>query len=403
MMHLFLIAVFWIATALILYTYAGFPVLLALRAVLKPKLVKRGFDTPKVSMIIAAHNEEDVIVKKLENALSLNYPNTQFEVIVASDGSDDATNDLVAQYVSPEVQLLRLPRLGKNRSVNAAVAAASGDILVFTDADSMLTPDSLRHLVAPFADPQVGGVAGDYRYVTDVEGGHAERTYWGVDRILKQQQSYGGSITSASGQLYALRREIFKEVPMTVSDDIFTSIQVPAAHKRLVFEPLAVAYGPVAGNILSEFQRKVRIITRSMSSMMNMSVLLNPRRYGFYALQIMSHKVLRWMMFVPLIILFFVSPLLWNQGFIYQLATVSQFGFYSAAIIAYLGRNTRLARIKPLSLPLFFVMVNLAALIAFLNFVRGKTYHVWTAQRAESEQLKEMVLSDTAKVAIPEN
>jgi cellulose synthase/poly-beta-1,6-N-acetylglucosamine synthase-like glycosyltransferase len=333
-------------------------------------------------MIIAAYNEGAVIAKKLDNTFALNYPREQMEVVVASDGSDDGTNDLVAGYGAPEVRLLALPRQGKNRTLNDAVAAATGDILVFSDADSMLAPDALRHLVAPFADPEVGGVGGDFHYASDRGEGEGERTYWSFDRTLKQLQSRAGSITSATGQIYAMRQSLFKPLPLGVTDDFFTSIQVPAAHRRLVFEPQALAYGPVAASSKAEFRRKVRVMTAGLRGVWMVRHVLNPFEYGFFAIQLWSHKVLRRLMVLPLIVLCASALVLWPFGWLYQLAAIGQLGLHGAGLLGFLLRKTRLGQSKVLSLPFFFDMVNAAAIVALVNLFRGERYDIWVPQRS---------------------
>lgn len=373
---------FWGSVGTLAYAYAGFPLLVALRAWLRPRPIRSGPITPRVSLIIVAHNEADVIVKKIDNALALDYPADSIEIIVASDGSDDGTAELAASHPAPRVRALALPRQGKNRTLNTAVAAASGEVLFFTDADSMLAPDALRHLVAPLADPEVGAVAGDYRYATDVASGDGERTYWSIDRLLKDWQSRSGSVTSATGQIYLIRRALFEPVPPGVTDDFYTSVRAPLAGRRLVFEPRAVAYGPVAANAKAEFRRKVRVMTRGLNGVWLSRRGLNPLTYGFYAVQLFSHKVLRRLMVLPLIGLFLSAPLLWRRGWLYRLATLGQATLHGAALAGYLLRDTRLGKLKLLSLPLFFDLVNIAALIAATNVLRGRRYDLWLTQRA---------------------
>jgi glycosyltransferase involved in cell wall biosynthesis len=373
---------FWGSVGTLAYAYAGFPLLTALRARLSPKPVSAAPITPSVSVIIVAHNEAAVITKKIDNALALDYPAERLEIIVASDGSDDGTAELAASHPSPLVRALALPRGGKNRTLNAAVAAASGEVLLFTDADSMLAPDALRLLVAPLADPEVGGVAGDYRYAGESSDGQGERTYWDLDRLLKRWQSASGSVTSATGQIYVIRRSLFEPVPLGVTDDFYTSLRVPLAGKRLLFEPRAAAYGPVAANAGAEFQRKVRVMTRGLTGVWLSRRGLNPLTYGFYAVQLLSHKVVRRLMVLPLIGLLLSAPLLWRRGWLYRLAALAQIGLHGAALLGYLLRNTRAGRLKPLSLPLFFDLVNIAALMAAANVARGKRYDLWLTQRA---------------------
>jgi len=376
---------FWGAVGVILYTYIGFPLLLLARALLRPRPVRRGAETPSLSIIIVAHNEAEYIVQKLDNALAQDYPHDKLEIIVASDGSTDGMNELVEAYPAPEVRLLAGPRRGKNPTLNIAVAAARGDILVFTDADSMLAPNSLRNLVAPFADPEVGGVCGDYRYPSKAKGGSGERTYWNYDRILKQLQTRGGNVTSATGQLYAIRRALFQPVASGVTDDFFTSVRVPSAHRRLIFEPGAVVTGPLAASEGAEFKRKVRIMTRGLNSVWLSRHLMNPAEYGFYALQVFSHKLLRRLIALPLLVLAIAAPLLWARGWIYKLATLGQVALHGLALIGFLLRDRSIGRLKIFSLPFFFDMVYSASLLAIVNVFRGKRQDIWVTERATTE------------------
>ena len=372
---------FWISLTIVVYTYFLFPAILALRALFCKKTIRTRDHTPRVSLIIVAYNEVDVIKKKLDNVFSLNYPKELLEVIVASDGSDDGTNELVKNYEAPRLQLLELPRQGKNRALNAAVNRAEGEILVFTDADSILAPDALRNLLAPLASPDVGGVSGDYRYPRDISRNSGENSYWGYDRNLKRFQSRAGSITSVTGALYAISRCLFRQVPNGVTDDFFVCSQVPSAHRRLIFEPKAVAYGPISESMEEEFLRKVRVVTRGLRSVWTMRHLLNPFRYGFYSLQLFTHKVLRRLMVVPLLILSICAPVLWSANNFYLLVTVLQIGFGSAAMTGFLLRRRRIGRLKPFALASFFVMVNTATALALLNLVRGLDYDVWAPRR----------------------
>ncbi len=374
---------FWISVSTIVYTYIGFPLIVLLRGLLRPRPVNIVPHTPKVSIIIAAYNEESIIKQKLDNTFALNYPNSEIEVIVASDGSDDTTNQIVREYGAPQVRLLTLPRQGKNQTLNHAVSVANGEILVFSDADSMLKPDALIHLVAPFSDPAVGGVGGDYQYTTVAGEGSGERTYWSLDRALKQIQSEAGSMTSATGQIYALRRSLFVPIPDGVTDDFFVSVQAPVGHQRLVFAPQATAYGPVAASSSSEFRRKVRVITAGLRGVWTIRQALNPVKYGFFAVQLFSHKVLRRLIVVPLLVLSVTAPLLWRHGWFYKLITIGKYSVHSAGILGYVLRNTRIGQVKVLSLPFFFEMVNIAAVVAVANLFRRERHDIWVPQRSQ--------------------
>jgi cellulose synthase/poly-beta-1,6-N-acetylglucosamine synthase-like glycosyltransferase len=382
------LALFWGAVALIVYTYLLFPALVFLRGVLWRRPYKQAEITPRVSLIIAAYNEARAIGAKLDNILSLDYPRDRLEVIIASDGSSDSTDAIVHSYADRGVKLLSLPRQGKAPALNAAVAASSGEILVFSDANSMYTSHAIRVLVRPFADPKVGGVAGNQCYLKQ---GHSsitsagEHSYWNFDRQLKQLESRAGNAISATGAIYAIRRALFKTVLGGVTDDFVTSTQVIAQGYRLVFAPDAVAYEPVAASGEVEFGRKVRVITRGLRGVIEMRALLNPFRYGFYALQLFSHKVLRRLVVFPLLVLFMVSPLLWLRGWFYQGATLAQIGFYSCAFLGMVLGGARLPRLKLFTIPFFFCMVNTASLLATLNILRGHRIERWEPQRQSAQ------------------
>ncbi|WP_164100511.1 glycosyltransferase family 2 protein [Candidatus Laterigemmans baculatus] len=388
---------FWIAAAAIAYTYAGFPLLVLLRGWLLPRPIAAkdplacgnadpADSIPSVSLIIAAHNEAESLGAKLENVLGLDYPRERLEVWIASDGSTDRTEAIAESYAGRGVQLLALPRLGKARTLNAAVAVARGEVLVFSDANSMLEARALRQLVAPFADPGVGGVAGDQRYLPsrgDADG-CGERSYWSLDRWLKRAESRGGHAVSATGAIYAIRRKLFEEIPEGVTDDFVTSTGVIEQGYRLVFAEEAVAWEPVAESQQSEFARKVRVITRGLRSLLRRRSLLNPWRYGFYSLQLFSHKLLRRVMFVPLLGLWCGSLLLWEQGPWYQAAAVLQTLFYLLAVAGAVAAVGRRRAGKLLTVPAYFCMVNLACLIAWWRLARGQSVVLWEPQRPAS-------------------
>jgi cellulose synthase/poly-beta-1,6-N-acetylglucosamine synthase-like glycosyltransferase len=376
---------FWGAAGLVLLTYVGFPLIVLLRGAARSRPVAMGEGTPSVSLIIAAHNEAPDIGKKIENILALDYPRDRLEVIIASDGSDDGTDEVVRRYAGDQVRLLSLPRRGKAPALNDAVAVSSGEILVFSDANSLYAPHALRELVRPMADPEVGGVAGNQRYAADAQSegsGEGERRYWDMDRTLKRAEAAAGNAISATGAIYAIRRSLFQLVPDGVTDDFVTSTRVIAQGKRLVFAPGAVAFEPVAASTGLEFGRKVRIMTRGLRGVLMMRELLNPLRYGFYAVQLFWHKVLRRMMVFPLIVMLVLNPFLLGQGEIYRWIMAAQVGFYGASL-AYLAlRRTPLGRVKPLGIAFFFCLVNAAALVATWNIVRGNRIDRWEPRRA---------------------
>jgi cellulose synthase/poly-beta-1,6-N-acetylglucosamine synthase-like glycosyltransferase len=315
--------------------------------------------------------------------------------VIASDGSTDRTVAEARRRDDPRVRILDLPRTGKATALNAAVAASRGEILVFSDANTAYAPDAIRMLVRSFADPTVGGVAGNQVYLpasTSVRPGDdgaatavgvGERSYWDFDRLVKDAESLGGSVISATGAMYAIRRELFREVPDGVTDDFVTSTRVIAAGRRLVFEPAAIAYEPVAGSSAREYRRKVRIMTRGLRGVAVARDLLDPARHGFYALQLLTHKVLRRLMAIPLIVIFVTSLFLWDDGPIYRVALVGQLLVYGLGIIGLLLRDRSAGRRPWFAIPSFFLLVNIASLHALWNLLSGRRIDRWQPVRRD--------------------
>lgn len=389
-------AIFWLAGALVVYAYAGFPLLLAVRALVRRKTTDgRGdrsseSEPPRVSMVVVAHNEAATIADKIENIYSLDYPADRLEVIVASDGSDDGTDEIVESFARPNLRLLVFPRQGKIPALNAAAARAQGEILVFSDANSMFAADALRTLVAPFSDPSVGAVGGNQRYLPD-GGGHmasfSERLYWRYDRQLKLMQSRHGNMTAATGAIHAVRRDLFRPVPLGVSDDFITSTRAIAQGFRLVFEPNAVAYERVAPSEEAEFNRKLRIIVRGLRGLWVMRELFNPLRHGFYSVQLFSHKLLRWSVCWLLLLVFAASVALYGEGWLYAWAARAQFALYACAACGLALGSTQLAKyrfFKVFGVPFYFTMANYAALRAWLRVFGGARVDLWESERSRN-------------------
>ncbi len=385
---------FWGSIGLIFYAYLGFPLLLLVRGLLRRRLPERASPTvnrinitPRVSLVIVAYNEAKTIGAKLDNVLALDYPADKLEIIVASDGSDDGTNEIVAGYAERGVQFLAFSRGGKIPALNQAVTRASGDILVFSDANSMYTPDALRLLIRPFVDPSVGAVGGNQCYISNglvTTASSGERLYWNFDRLLKTMQSQSGNMISATGAIHAIRRELFRPVPLGVGDDFVISTRAISQGYRLVFEPNAIAYETVAPSDGAEFQRKVRVIVRGLRGLWAVRELFNPLQYGFYAVQIFSHKLLRWSVGWLMLILLGASLSLYRAGGFYRLIAQSQLIFYGSALGALGLRHTPLRRLKAfrlLSLPFYFCMANFAAIRAWLQLFRGKQIDIWNSNR----------------------
>jgi len=377
-------AVFAAAAALVGYTYVAFPALVLLRARLRPRPHRSAPVTPSVSIVIAARNEAASIAAKIENLRALDYPPDRLQVVIACDGCDDGTDAIARGCGDDRVLVLSLPRVGKAAALNAAVGVATGEILVFSDANSQYAPGAVRALVAPFADPEVGGVAGDQRYLADgaeaaVAGG--ERRYWDLDRMLKTAESLGGNVISATGAIYAVRRELFAPVPSGVTDDFATSTAVIAQGRRLVFTPDAVAFEPVGRSGEIEFERKVRVMTRGLNAVIARRQLLDPRRHGLYALQLASHKVLRRLMAVPLLTLGLSAAVLARRSVLFRALAAVQGMVYALGTVGLVLGDRAPRRTRLLALPAYFCLVNAASLRAVWNVVRRREIDRWEPRR----------------------
>jgi cellulose synthase/poly-beta-1,6-N-acetylglucosamine synthase-like glycosyltransferase len=376
---------FWFAVACIIYVYVGYPALVLWVGSIRRRQVCKQSITPRVSLVIAAYNEERNIAERLDNALSLDYPSEALEIIVASDGSEDATAAIVRSYAARGVRLLALPRQGKIHALNAAVAQAAGDILVFSDANTLFDRQALKKLVQNFADPEVGGVAGSKIYLAAAESEAStkgEQLYWSYDIWIKQLETLTGSIVSADGAIYAIRRDLYPVLgDSAVTDDFAISTAVVERQCRLVFEPEAHAYEIAIPTARREFARKVRLMTRGLRGIILRKRLLNPYHYGFYSLILFSHKVLRRLVPVFLVLLFLTSILAISHGAIYTTAAVAQGVFYGLAAAGYGLRRTRLGRQKCFVVPFFYCLANAAALMALIKVCSGEKITLWQPQR----------------------
>lgn len=381
---------FWISVAIIFYTYIGFPLVSWIRSGMFRRTWTTADVTPAISVLIAAHNEESCIGDKIRNMLELDYPEDRLQIVVVSDGSTDRTMEILRTFDDPRVIAMEVSRGGKAAALNNGAKHCTGDILVFSDANSMFARNALRALAGPFADSSVGGVAGDQRYLQAGVGLSAvdagERSYWNFDRLMKVWQSQSGSVTSATGAIYAIRRSLFRTVPEGVTDDFATSTQVIAQGFRLVFASGAVAFEPVSANTGVEFGRKIRIITRGLRGVLLRRGLLNPVRHGFYSVQLFSHKVLRRQMVFPLLVLLVTSGVLADSSPFFLLATVAQFVFYGAALTGCLLSGTRTGRRKFFSIPFYFCLVNAACLVATCHLLTGRRVVVWNPQRTKPDE-----------------
>lgn len=369
------LAVFLLTLAATAYIYFGYPALIFLVSRLRPRPFRQGGE-PTVTVLIPVYNEEAVIEEKIRNTLALDYP--KLEILVASDGSTDRTEEIVRQL---GVRLLSLPRRGKAFALNDGAQAAAGEILVLTDANTLLEPGSLRPLVDPFADPEVGGVCGNKKQRppagadTTAEG---ENLYWRWDKWQKALESRAGSIFAADGTLYAVRRDLYVPIQDPAqADDIAISARIVLQGRRLLYEPRAVAWEEAPAEGRDEFRRKVRVTNHSVRALWNLGRGLWTS--GFYSVELLSHKFFRHLVPFFLIPLFLSNAVLAFSGPpVFRILFAGQVLFYGLALAGFALRGTRLGRAKPFTVPYYFCLVNAAAFLGVLSILRGRRLRAWT-------------------------
>ncbi|HEY0386692.1 MAG TPA: glycosyltransferase family 2 protein, partial [Pyrinomonadaceae bacterium] len=295
---------FCLSAAALFYTYVGYPLLVAVVSRLRPRPVRRAQFEPSVSVIITAYNEERDLAAKLENTLALDYDPAKLEIIVASDCSTDRTDEIARGFAVRGVRLHRQPeRLGKTAAQNAAVLQAQGEIILFSDATTLYQPDVLRVMMPNFADASVGCVAGHLVYLDPGQSntGRGARSYWGYETFLRRQESLAGSLIGASGCLYGVRRSAYVPMYNEACSDFLIATKMVEQNLRAVYEPRAVCTEETNRRSDKELRMRVRIITQTFTDLWRHRRMMNPLRSGFYAVQLISHKVLRYL--VPLFLL----------------------------------------------------------------------------------------------------
>ena len=375
--------IYWIIFGIIFYAYIGYPMLLYLLCNLlnftKIKEVNAYNQWPEVSLLIAAYNEEQVIGAKIENCLRLDYPKDLLHVWIASDGSSDNTNKIVKKYMeeNENIHLLEFSRTGKSGILNKAMPLINSEIVVFSDANTEYSHDSLKRLIKHFEDPGVGCVSGRliYRNPGEIISGRGESFYWKYETALKKMESKLGYVAGANGAIYAIRRELFEPFPLrTINDDFTLSMKIVMNGFRSVYDENTVVYEDVAPTMESEFNRHVRDGAGHYIAVIHLLGLLNPF-LGLQSFIYWSHRIFRWM--IPfLMILFFMVNIFLLDGLIYKYLFILQCIFYLFAIIGWAG--IKIANLPFLIyVPFYFCNLNSALLLGFLRAVANVQKTTW--------------------------
>jgi len=380
--------IFWLSAFVIIYIYWGYPLLLTILPLfLKTSPIKRKEIFPYVTLIISAYNEEKVIRKKLENSINLDYPKDKLEIIVVSDCSTDATDEIVKEFQKDGVALIRQSeRKGKTAGLNLAVPKAKGEIVIFSDANCLYKKDAIKKLVRNFYDKNIGCVTGDARYINKNSiAGKTEDVYWSYERFLKKKESLINSMVGGDGAIYAIRKELYTPLKETDINDFVNPLQIVLKGYRNIYEPQAICYESPTTKFELEFARKVRIVNRSLNGLLRIKEVLNPFKTGFFAIEVISHKLLRWLIPFFLILTFFSNLYLtFNSYQIYKLTFILQSLVYLLALVGYSFKRPSSFNFKFLYIPYYFVLVNLASLIGVIKTLKREVIVTWEPIRETS-------------------
>lgn len=387
-----LAVMFWVSVGCVAYAYVGYPVLLAALSRMFGKRAEpeqsSAHDWPFVSLVIAAYKEESIIQQRINNALLMDYPADRLEILIGCDGDLDGTGEIVRSVSDSRVKLMQFPqRRGKPSVLDDCVAAARGEVIAFSDANTFWEPDAMKTLVRHFADPSVGGVCGQLLIVDAVTGENADGAYWKYENFLKRHEGRLGALLGCNGAIYAIRKWMYEPIPPhTIVDDFLIGMRVHLRGKQLLFEEQAIAHEESAPDLRAEFQRRTRIGAGGFQSLCWLAPLLAPR-YGSVALAFWSHKVLRWSCPLFMLLALAANVVLATSSPFFAILLGAQVLFYAVAAF---GRKTsptlagRLAKIVAM-----FVGMNVALAAGFWKWLSNRQSGAWQRTARSTEQPRE--------------
>lgn len=377
---------------IIAYVYAGYPILLSFLSLIlkrKPKLQDSSY-FPSVTLLISCYNEIDIVKEKIKNSLAIDYPQDKLQIIIISDGSDDGTDDVAKDFASEGIKLIRQEgRLGKTSAINLAMESVTSDIVVFSDANAMYKPDAIKKLVRNFIDSDVGYVVGAALYTDGKTSAAAasEDIYWQYEIKLKIMESDLHSVVGGDGAIYAIRRNLFIKLDAKDINDFVNPLQIIAQGYRGVFDHEANCLEETAGDFSKEAKRKQRIVNRSFRGLMKVKEVMNPFKYGFFSLEVISHKLLRWLIPVFLTIFAFGSLFLsYENCQFFKFITLLGVIFLWLAQVGYIKSMNK--SISPLFfIPYYFLMVNYYSLIGVITALAGNIQVTWSTPRESAKHV----------------
>lgn len=390
--------IFFVSLLICVYTYLGYGLVIWLLVKVKESLIRSNDatsisdrqDWPGVTLLIAAYNEADILLDKLENCFEIDYPDGQLQVLFITDGSNDQSVEILAD----EQRILHLhepTRRGKIAAVKRAMEHVNTDYVVFTDANTFLNPLSVKRLLHHFKDANIGAVAGEKRVLQAGEkaaSGAGEGLYWKYESFLKNLDARFYSVVGAAGELYAIRTSLFQPVPTdAILDDFEQTLKIAQAGSRVAYEPDAYAEEEPSANLQEELKRKVRICAGGFQAMSRLLPLLNIFQYGRLSFQYISHRVLRWTLApISLPLAFFSNLYLayFTDSILFKIMLLLQVGFYLQALLGY-GMQDRKVSIPGFFVPLYFCVMNYAVYAGFLRYIRKKQSVNWEKAKRASQ------------------
>ncbi len=374
-------AIFWISTFIIFYTYFFYPLILYILVKFRRgenvRNVREDF-FQTVSMVISVYNEEKIIERKIENSLELDYPRELIKIVIGSDGSMDRTNELAARYTraEPRVKLFEFQtREGKASLLNKIIPRLSSDIIIFSDGDTMYEKSAIKNIVRHFSDSEVGGVCGKLVLAEDSEGGcFEEGLYWNYENRIKELESSIKTIAGINGQIFAIRRELFEEIPEdSITEDQVLGMSIIGKGYDILFEPNAICTERVRST-KGEFLRRTRISAGNFQSIALSKDVLNPKA-GFASFALWSHKILRWT--VPfLLIAIFIANLFLLDNLFFKATLITQIFFYLLSLLYYV-LNRIGYEIKIFRTIFYFNLMTLSVLVGFAKFITNSQKVTW--------------------------
>ncbi|MFL5789338.1 MAG: glycosyltransferase family 2 protein [Flavisolibacter sp.] len=379
---------FWLFVLVVFYSYLGYGILLWVLVKFKSKVKKKNIVSntenfvPAVTLIIPAFNEEDFIQEKIENTISLDYPKDKLRIIFITDGSTDRTPEIISGY--GDIKLMHSDeRKGKVAAMNRAMKMVDTPYVIFCDANTLLNKAALKEILKHYADPGVGGVAGEKKVIdlgNSNSAGEGESLYWKYESTLKKLDSEFYTVVGAAGELFSFRTALYDVVEEdTLLDDFMISLRICQKGYRVLYEPKAFAMEKPSADIKEEQKRKIRISAGAFQSMLRLTAILNIYRYPKLSFQYVSHRALRWAIcpfLLPIIFLLNIVLVETSNHDIYKCTFFLQCIFYLMAVLGWLvSRSGRKARL--LNFPYYFVFMNISLYLGLAKFLNGRQTVLW--------------------------